>query len=104
MNRKQLIAAATIALIGTSAFAIDEQMVVPKGTLTRAEVQAEFLRSRTAGELVQNDSYDGVKERSFAARKGGAIEHAASRSRDEVRAEGRAAARSTTFNSDYVGG
>lgn len=106
MNRKQVIAAAAFALIGASAFAVEaEQVVAPKGELTRAEVQAEFARARAAGELAYaNESYDGVKERSFAARSGGAIEHAASRSRDEVRAEGRAAARSTTFNQNYVGG
>ena len=102
---KQLIAAAAFAVIGSSAFAVEaEQVVAPKGQLTRAEVQAEFARAQAAGELAYaNESYGGVKERSFAAR-GGAIERSASRDRDEVRAEGRAAARAGKINTDYVGG
>lgn len=105
MNRNQLIVAAVFAAVGTSAFAVEaEQFVAPKGQLTRAEVQAEFTRARAAGELAYaNESYGGVKERSFAARAG-AIELAASRDRDEVRAEGRAAARAGKINTDYVGG
>jgi hypothetical protein len=105
MNRKHLIAAAVIATIGSSAFAVEaEQVVVPKGQLTRAEVQAEFARARTAGELAYaNESYGGVKQQVFAARAG-AIERSASRDRDEVRAEGRAAARAGKINADYVGG
>ncbi len=105
MNRKQIIAAAAFAVIGSSAFAVEaEQVVVPQGALTRAEVQAELARARAAGELAfANESYSGVKEQTFAAR-GGAIERTASRSRDDVRAEARAAARSTKVNNDYVGG
>lgn len=104
MNRKQLITAALLAAIGGSAFAVEaEQLVAPRGQLTRAEVQAEYARARSAGELAYaNESYGGIKERSFAAR-GGAIERAASRSREEVREEARAASRSTTFNQNYVG-
>lgn len=105
MNRKQLIAAAVFAAIGSSAFAVEaEQVVAPQGQLTRAEVQAEYARARSAGELAYaNESYGGVKERSFAAR-GGAIERTATRSREDVRDEARAASRSTTFNQNYVGG
>ncbi len=105
MNRKHLIAAAAFAVIGSSAFAVEaEQVVAPKGQLTRAEVQAEFLRARTAGELVtSNESYSGVRAQSFAARNG-AIERTATRSRDEVREEARAAGRNATFNQLYVGG
>lgn len=105
MNRKQVITAALLAVIGASAFAVEaEQVAAPKGALTRAEVQAEFARARAAGELAYaNESYGGVKEQSFAAR-GGAIERTATRSRDDVREEARAAARSGKLNSDYVGG
>ena len=106
MNRKQIITAAVFAAIGSSAFAVEaEQVVVPQGALTRAEVQAELARARAAGELAYaNESYGGVKEQSFAAR-GGAIERvAAPRSREDVRAEGRAAARSTKLNNDLIGG
>ena len=65
MNRKQIIAAALFAaVIGSSAFAVEaEQVVVPQGALTRAEVQAELARARAAGELAYaNESYGGVKE------------------------------------------
>jgi hypothetical protein len=105
MNRKQVIAAAVFAAIGSSAFAVEaEQFVAPKGQLTRAEVQAEYARARQAGELAYaNESYGGVKQQVFAARAG-AIELSASRDRDEVRAEGRAAARAGKINTDYVGG
>lgn len=105
MNRKQVIAATLFAAIGTSAFAVEaEQVIAPKGQLTRAEVQAEFTRARAAGELAYaNESYGGVKQQAFAARAG-AIELSASRDRDEVRAEGRAAARAGKINTDYVGG
>lgn len=106
MNRKHLIAAAAFALIGSSAFAVEaEQVVAPKGQLTRAEVQADFAQARAAGELAHaNESYSGVKAQAFAARAGGAIERAATRSRDEVREEARAAGRNATFNQLYVGG
>lgn len=105
MNRKQVIAAALFAAIGSSAFAVEaEQIVAPKGQLTRAEVQAEFARAQAAGELAYaNESYGGVKERSFAAR-GGAIERTATRSREDVREEARAAARQNRINVDYAGG
>jgi hypothetical protein len=45
-----------------------------------------------------------VKAQAFAARAGGAIERTATRSRDEVREEARAAGRNATFNQLYVGG
>ena len=104
MNTNQLVAAVAFAVIGTSAFAVEaEQIAAPAGQLTRAEVQAEFARARAAGELAYaNESYGGVKQQVFAARSG-AIERAASRSREEVREEARAASRSTAFNQNYVG-
>lgn len=105
MNRKQIIAAAVLAVIGSSAFAVEaEQLAVQKGALTRAEVQAEFARARSAGELAYaNESYGGVKAQSFVA-LGGAIERTANRSREDVREEARAAARTSKVNNDYIGG
>ncbi|WP_298833705.1 DUF4148 domain-containing protein [uncultured Piscinibacter sp.] len=104
MNTKQLFAAAAFAVLGTSAFAVEaEQIAAPAGQLTRAEVQAEFARARATGELAYaNESYGGIKQQVFAAR-GSAIERAASRSRDEVREEARAASRSAALNQNYVG-
>jgi Domain of unknown function (DUF4148) len=105
MNSKQLFAAAALAVIGTSAFAVEaEQIPTQSGHLTRAEVQAEVVRARAAGELTfASDSYGGFKALTWAARKS-PLDHAASRSRDEVREEARAAGRSATFNQLYVGG
>ena len=56
MNTKSLVAAAVLAVIGASAFAGE---ATPAATpLTRAEVQAEFLRARAAGEIESvGDSY-----------------------------------------------
>ena len=45
MNTKSLITVAALALVGTSAFAADTT-----GSLTRAEVVAELVRARAAGE------------------------------------------------------
>ncbi|HNW65358.1 MAG TPA: DUF4148 domain-containing protein, partial [Piscinibacter sp.] len=105
MNSKQLFAAAAIAVIGTSAFAVEaEQIPTQSGQLTRAEVQAEVVRARTAGELTfASDSYGGFKAVTWAARKS-PLDQAASRSRDEVREEARAAGRASKFNQLYVGG
>ncbi len=105
MNTKQLIAAAAIALIGSAAFAAEgEQVAVPKGQLTRAEVQAELARARNAGEVTSiAASYGSFNPQAYAARDG-AIARTADRSRDDVRAEARAATRGAKFNADYVGG
>lgn len=105
MNRKQLFAAAAFAVIGTSAFAVEaEQIPAQSGQLTRAEVQAEVARARAAGELsFASDGYGGFKAVTWAARKS-PLDHAASRSREEVREEARAAGRTTTFNQNYIGG
>jgi hypothetical protein len=105
MNAKQLFAAAAIAVIGTSAFAVEaEQIPAQSGQLTRAEVQAEVARARAAGELTfASESYGSFKAVTWAARKS-PLDHAASRSREEVREEARAAGRAATFNTLYVGG
>lgn len=51
MNVKTLIAASTLALIGTTAFAFEAPDLATPSTLTRAEVQAELLRARAAGDI-----------------------------------------------------
>lgn len=105
MNSKQLFAAAAFAVIGSSAFAVEaEQIPAQSGQLTRAEVQADVARARAAGELTfASDSYGGFKAVTWAARKS-PLDHAASRSREEVREEARAAGRTSTFNQNYIGG
>ena len=59
MNAKTSLVAAALALIAAGAQA-GELVSLPDGrsTLTRAEVQAELLRARAAGELIASgDSY-----------------------------------------------
>jgi hypothetical protein len=63
MNRKQLLAAAALAVLGTtSAFAGGEfdPMTgfgpVGQSTLTRAEVRADYIRARDGGEMVSFDT------------------------------------------------
>lgn len=104
MNAKQLFAAASLAVIGSAAFAVEaEQYIPPTGTLTRAEVRAELARAQAAGELSQvAATYGGFNAVARSATK--LDENKVARTREEVRAEARAAARSNTFNSLYVGG
>lgn len=61
MNAR-LIATALIALSSTAAFAVEgEQWVAPTGSLTRAEVRAEFTRAQNAGEFVAvGEAWSGV--------------------------------------------
>ena len=102
MNAKQLFAAAALAVIGTSAMAAEATQFVPQaGALTRAEVRAELARAQAAGEVAAVSATYG----NFApvARAYKADESQAARSRDEVRAEARAAARANV-NALYIGG
>jgi Domain of unknown function (DUF4148) len=94
MFAKQLMLAATIALVATSGYAIEATPFEPqKSTLSRADVKAELARAQADG--------------SFADRREtyGAATPATSgvRDRAEVRAEARAAVRSHAFNALYVG-
>jgi hypothetical protein len=104
MNAKQLFAAATLAVIGASAFAAEgTQIVPPTGTLTRAEVRAELARAQAAHELpVVSATYGNFEPVARAAYKAEPAQ--ASRSRDDVRAEARAAARDNSVDTLYVGG
>lgn len=104
MNAKQLFAAAAFAVIGSSAFAAEAEQFVPhNGALTRAEVRAELNRAQAAGELATvAETYGGYVSVAKAAPK--LDEAKVARSRDEVRAEARAAVRSNAVNTLYVGG
>jgi len=104
MNAKQLFAVAALAVIGSSAFATEAEQFVPQaGSLTRAEVRAELNRAQAAGELVAvGETYGGAVAVAKATPK--FDEAKVARSRDDVRAEARAAVRSNAFNTLYVGG
>jgi hypothetical protein len=104
MNAKQLFAAATLAVIGASAFAAEgTQIVPPTGSLTRAEVRAELARAQAAGEIATVSSTYGNFEPVARVQYKANETQAAGRSRDEVRAEARSAARQNV-NSLYIGG
>jgi hypothetical protein len=104
MNTKNLFAALTLAVIGTSAMAVEAEQFVPaNGSLTRAEVKAELARAQAAGEIAQvSASYGSFAPVARAAYK--AQDTQAARSRDDVRVEARAKAQSNTFSSLYIGG
>ena len=96
MNSKLLYAATiAIALLGTGAAMASEatQFDNTPSTLTRAEVKAELKRAQVAGELdvvtYTYGDFDGVQ--------------ASTRSRADVRAEGRAEARNRRASSLYTG-
>jgi len=101
MNTKLTIVAAALALVAGTAAAGDLVSVpVERSTLTRAEVQAELLRARAAGELPSSaDSY-GL---SWAHVNTGKAPTFTLRTRDEARSEARGAARQAR-STDYVGG
>lgn len=119
-STKSLIAAATLAIVGTSAFAFEVQQYATPSTLTRAEVKAELLRARNAGELQSSAAFYSQVDQQLAASRnavqpGSQIRHVVApvqgeslvsqaneaygtvvpgenlRSRADVRAEGRAA-------------
>lgn len=76
------------------------QLVVPPSTLTRAEVKAEFLRARAAGEIVNGEDSEWRVAR--ATRSPHVAEMA--RTREAVRAEARATLQARAFDPAYVGG
>jgi hypothetical protein len=94
MNIRQILAVSAIALVGTSAFAVEGEQWKPEAsTLTRAEVRADLARAQAAGQVGN-----------VSATYGDFVLQAAtpSRSRTEVRAE----AALNRFNpaSLYIGG
>src|SRR5437868_3546773 len=59
MNTKQIIAAAAIALVGSAAFAQEavQNIEIPTSSnVQRADVKAEALRARAAGELANSEA------------------------------------------------
>lgn len=129
MNKSLLVTAATIAIALTgaaaSAIAVEAtQFVPPTGTLTRAEVKAELARSQQArtgvvqlGEatvfidapasrhtLAQRPSDAQPATRVIQVGEATVfVDQPGTRSRDEVRAEARAAARSSRGDNTYLG-
>ncbi len=53
MNAKTLIAASTLALLGTTAFAWEAPDLTTPSTLSRVEVRAELARAQAAGDIVR---------------------------------------------------
>lgn len=98
MNVKHLIAAASIALVGASAFAAEDVRWPDASTQvcqkTRAEVAAEVAQARQQG----------VQFEITEARSTPDVAVAGTRDRAEVRAEARAAARDSSTDRDYIGG
>lgn len=100
MNAKHLIAAATVALVGASAFA-QEGVQWPDASVqvtqkTRAEVQAELAAARAANPLFSQSEQRWLPDTTFVS----------TRSRDEVRAEAVQATkqRFNKVDRDYIGG
>lgn len=60
MTPRTLLAAAALALVGTTSFAGDVRDMPTPSTLTRAEVRAELLRARADHELDRAESYGAV--------------------------------------------
>lgn len=94
MNVKHIIATVAIAFAGTSAMASEAtQFTDTPSTKSRAEVKAELNRAQAAGELRGASALYGSFEPVTAS----------VRSRDDVRAEARQAARDQGLNKLYVG-
>lgn len=94
MNTKHIISAVAIALAGTGAFASEAtQFTDMPSTHSRAEVKAELARAQASGELNTATELYGSFDPVVAGE----------RSRAEVRAEARQAARVRGLNMLYVG-
>jgi hypothetical protein len=122
MNTKQIIAAAVIALVGSAAFAQEavQNIEIPTSSnVQRADVKAEVLRARAAGELSNGEAVvvsapakasttltrAAVRDEFLQARAAGKVVYvgdvaqyandtaAPVRTREEVKAEARAFAR-----------
>lgn len=108
MKTPILFVAPLLALSALAASAQEgTQLVVPPSTLTRAEVKAELMRARAAGEIVNGNDAEWHGTRT-AARSPHVAEFARARetgrTREEVRAEARAALRAQAFDPAYAGG
>ncbi len=99
MKTAQLLAAAAIVLASASAMAGDVNTVPTPGTLSRATVQADLAQARASGELAALNA-----NRRDISEVPAATASAQARSRDEVRAEARAAAHHHVVDPSFVGG
>jgi hypothetical protein len=82
MNTKQLLAATALAIVGTAAFAQTSHQ------LTRAEVRAEYIRARQAGEIPLGTEYTIADTRSSVVNKRArTVSSAQPKTRAEVRSE-----------------
>jgi Domain of unknown function (DUF4148) len=100
MNTKTLIAAAALALMGSTAFADEVRDYPTPSTLTRAEVRAELDRAQANGELtIHSDTYG------FVAPAGriGSRPVVASLSRVEVRRDLASAPNAATITGESYG-
>lgn len=97
MNAKQALFAAVAALAVTSTYAVEATQFVPEASQSqavRAEVKAEVKRAMADGTLAaQDETYGQV-----------AVQPKSERSRAEVRAEARLAARNHKVDPMYYGG
>ncbi|MBX3604444.1 MAG: DUF4148 domain-containing protein [Piscinibacter sp.] len=103
MNAKTTLVAAALTLLAGAAAATEVvQIPAERGTLTRAEVQAELARARAAGELISTGDSYGLQWATPAARV--AAPAALAGSRNDVREAVRSATRRDAVASFYVGG
>jgi riboflavin biosynthesis pyrimidine reductase len=94
MNAKQVIALLAVALAGKFAMAAEAEQFNPApSTLSRAEVKADLARARQEGAVVSSGEATVFVDHPVAA----------ARSREDVRAEARIAARNHAFNPLYIG-
>ena len=95
MNAKQILTALVITASATAAMAIEAtQFDDTPSTLTREEVKAELARAIHDGTMLSRGEATVFDDHVVAANV---------RSRDDVRAEARAAVHDHSFNDLYVG-
>jgi hypothetical protein len=94
MNAKTLIAALSLAVVGNAALAVEAEQFNPApSTLSRAEVKAELAAAKQTASIVSYGEATVFADAPVAA----------VRSREDVRAEARAAARDRSLDELYVG-
>ena len=95
MNTRQVLCAVAITAASASAMAVEAtQFDDTPSSLTRAEVRADLERAMREGTMLSRGEATEFDDRAVAA---------ASRPREEVRAEARVAAHEHAFNESYVG-
>ncbi len=102
MKTQRLLCACALAFAAAAAGAQEAtQVPIEPSTLTRAQVKAELMRARAAGEFVNAEEAEWRSNRTFARNNRA---DPGARSRAEVRQEALLAARAPTFDPRYVGG